>query len=451
MSSFVPRSSSNSEIKVILDSRKNWLFKIWNCPLQIFYLGVAIFVVGGGSFTLHYFFRTGLQRQFDQQLLTLTQAAVSSLDKAKTKSHQDLDRDLPWQTLFSHRQQGIEWFDENGVLLTREGSRFIGLSLLKNSSLIHLQSGSPVFQEQDQLRTITISVYEGNASDQIQKNLKLKGYIRVSESTQNLQAEFNLISLILVVHGIIILVLIQISAMHLRWQTLLSITQNVQQMKQFINDISHHLRHPLTQISIASDLMINDPEQMSAADIKKLAIITGASEQMQRLVDDLFFLARTEMLIPTTQAIASLDDLLKNLIEQFRTQAQQKGILLQVQLQSGLSVKGDETQLNRLFGNLLENALKYSKKGGTIALSVEKLRTRVVVVVKDTGIGIPSECQWSVFQRFWRSEQEQVQQQEGLGLGLVIAQAIAKQHGGEITFSSQLGLGSTFQVKLPLL
>jgi signal transduction histidine kinase len=143
-----------------------------------------------------------------------------------------------------------------------------------------------------------------------------------------------------------------------------------------------------------------------------------------------------------------LNELLQDLAEQFQLQAKRKKINFQVRLSAELWVKGDRNQLNRLFINLLENACKYTPEEGRVTLSLKKLRQNLIVLVEDTGIGIAPEQLPFVFQRFWRAKS--ARQQEGLGLGLAIAQSIAKLHGGEITVKSQIGIGTSFQVRLPL-
>jgi signal transduction histidine kinase len=102
-----------------------------------------------------------------------------------------------------------------------------------------------------------------------------------------------------------------------------------------------------------------------------------------------------------------------------------------------------------LFSNLLDNAIKYTNLGGSVTLSSLQSGGWAVVTVQDTGIGIPSEYLPLVFQRFWRSEQTRTRQEQGLGLGLAISKTIVEQHQGKISVSSQVGVGTRFQVRLP--
>lgn len=141
---------------------------------------------------------------------------------------------------------------------------------------------------------------------------------------------------------------------------------------------------------------------------------------------------------------------MQSLSEQFTPIARAKGINLQTQLAKKIIIRGDQDEVNRLFTNLLENAIKYTDAQGNVFLSVKQSQTKVIVTVKDTGIGIPSDHLPFIFQDFWRSETVKVKYPEGLGLGLTIAEAIIQQHQGKITVISEVGVGSCFQVHFPL-
>lgn len=416
------------------------------------YLVITSLILGTSGIAIHVFFKNSLNQQFDKQLLILSQAAAPSLNQVKKQGRQGLDQESSWRALFTNREQSLEWFSVDGKLLAKEGVRFLSLPLFQNQALGSLQQGNPFFQQKGGLRAVTISVYTDTSQA---KTLQLVGYLRASQSTQPLHAIMNQLHLGLGMGGVAALLLTSLSSIYLTQQAIEPIKQSLQKLKQFTADASHELRNPLTRISLATEMILSITEQVSPLDSKELSIISRSADQMQRLIEDLLFLARTEITpIPGTEFngfVASLNDLLQALIEQFELQAHSKSITFKVNLAPDLSVKGDTVQLERLFSNLLENAIKYTLLGGNITISMRRVKLQAIVSVEDTGIGIPAECQPMVFQRFWRSDQARIQQQEGLGLGLAIAQAIAKQHGGEIIVSSQEGVGSLFQVRLPIL
>ncbi|WP_228060415.1 MULTISPECIES: sensor histidine kinase [unclassified Coleofasciculus] len=163
-------------------------------------------------------------------------------------------------------------------------------------------------------------------------------------------------------------------------------------------------------------------------------------------------MARTDTTTaPKTEWTAiPLQELLEDGVEFLEWEAEAKNIALKSNLESGVFVKGDASQLRRLFSNLLENALQYTPSGGTVLLSMSKGDTFAIATVEDTGIGIAPEHLSFIFDRLWREDRARTYREEGSGLGLAIAQAIAQRHGGEITVSSELGVGSCFKVLLPM-
>jgi two-component system, OmpR family, manganese sensing sensor histidine kinase len=425
------------------------LSQYWQLLLS--YLVTMIIILGTSAAALNEFFSRRLTQQLEKQLLILAQAATPSLGIVKTKNYQRLGQELPWRELFSTPEQGLEWFDAEGRHLARTGQIFPRSPLFQKPLSNQLKQGTPVFARYGQVKTVTIAVY---IEDSALKSLQLQGYIRASESTEHINLVLRQLRFGLAIGALTALILIVLSSVYLTRQALTPMRQSFQRLKRFTADASHELRNPLTRISLATELMLSQEGPVHPSDSRELTMIANATDQMQYLIEDLLFLARTEVApLASTNPEGlqiSLDQLLQALIEQFELQARKKQITVQAQLLPDLSMRGDANQLTRLFSNLLENALKYTEGGGCITVSVEQLKRNAIVQVEDTGIGIPSEYQPFVFQRFLRSEQSLVQQQDGLGLGLAIAQAIAKQHGGEISVSSQVGIGSIFRVRLPL-
>ncbi|MDJ0706061.1 MAG: HAMP domain-containing sensor histidine kinase [Leptolyngbyaceae cyanobacterium MO_188.B28] len=427
------------------------IFKDIHWRLLLAYLIAMAAILGVSSAALYGFLYRSFSHQLNHQLRTLAQAAVPSLDTVKTEGRRSLDEDLPWRDLFLYKEQSLEWFDDDRNLLARQGSDFPDIPLSKSLPSTDPNPGLPEIQYRGQLRVMTIAVY---ADDLDGKTLQLEGYLRASQSTQRMNATLNHLRLGLGLGGVTALCLASISSLYLTRQAVKPMQQSFQRLTQFAADASHELRNPLTRISIATEIMMGHPDQLKPSDIKKLTTITHATEQMKRLIDDVLFLTRTDAAyVPMARkesADISLHEMLLNLAERFESQAQVKGINFQKRLLINLSVKGNANQLERLFSNLLENAIKYTRKGGRVTLSLNKYRQNAIVSIRDTGIGIPSEYLPFVFRRFWRVEQSKAQDGNGFGLGLAIAETIAKQHRGEILVNSQEGIGTCFQVKLPL-
>ena len=456
------------------------MFQSLRWRLLLAYLMIISGLFGSSAAVIYTFFSHNLNQQFNNELLNLAQAAGPSLEIVKIEGSSGLEQswsdDLPWHH-FIAREEGIEWFNAEGKVLAKHGTIFPDFSLaeyffpmdLEDYSAVHPQhnhnrspiiaphqntlhwvQGPPVIQQQGQIRSLTVAVYIDNPK---KKTLQLEGYIRVSESTLEVEAVLTEFGVGLGLGGIIFLMLSSISGVYLSRMARKPIKQSFERLKQFSADASHELRNPLTAISTTVELMQSHPEQLNPKDAKKLAIISSATAQITRLVEDLLFLIRNDAAdapFNVEGSLVPLDELLKDLVEQFKPQAQSREIHFESHLLTGIFVKGDTHLLSRLFSNLLENALKYTAVGGRVALFLEKHKRFAVVRVEDTGIGIPQEYLPFIFQRFWRSDKARSQQKDGLGLGLAISQTIAQRHRGEIKVSSKEGVGSSFQVYLPL-
>ncbi len=409
--------------------------------LLLSYLAAMVIILGTAAFAVYVFFTRSLYRQFDDELRNSARAAAPSLAFAKTEIPAPLDEDAPWRHLFN-RSESLEWFSTDGKLLARVGAIFSTLPLGKNFD---------VFQQQGRIRSFTIPVY---GYGQNQKQPQIEGYVRSSDSTEEVEKVLSQLRWGFGLGGFVALSLISIGGMWLTKQALEPVECSFGQLKQFTADASHELRSPLTVVKTSVEVMqmLNEPEGIHPLYAKRLTAIANAISQMTCLVEDLLFLARTDAITgtPTFEPIPiPLDELLQDLVELLEPQLQAKDITLKTYWLPGILVAGNAAQLTRLFSNLLENALQYTSSGGTVVLSMSSKNRSVIVCVEDTGIGIASEDLLKVFHRFWRSDKARSRREGGLGLGLAIAQAIAQSHGGEITVSSSLGAGSCFRVVLP--
>lgn len=130
--------------------------------------------------------------------------------------------------------------------------------------------------------------------------------------------------------------------------------------------------------------------------------------------------------------------------------AAQVKLVAQIQVSYPVAVVGNEEQLYRLVSNLIDNAIQATPTNGKVTVSLNKSESYAILQVQDTGMGIATEDQRRIFDRFYRVQIDRSRQTGGSGLGLAIAQAIVQRHQGRIHVHSQLGKGSTFTVRLPL-
>jgi len=170
---------------------------------------------------------------------------------------------------------------------------------------------------------------------------------------------------------------------------------------------------------------------------------------MTQLTEDLLLLARTNKVASINKDTVNLTAILKNLVQLYQSRAELKQISLKPQLTENINLVGDSSQLTRLFTNLIQNSLHYTRSGGTVEITANRLGSYCIVSVRDTGVGIAPEHIKLIFERFWRADESRSYWNGGSGLGLAIAQTITQNHGGSITVTSQLGVGSCFTVRLP--
>lgn len=415
----------------------------WRLLLSQLMVMTAILSVFGAG--VYVFLSRNLYRQLDKKLLTLAQSAAPYLVQVRAKGNQTLERvdEVPWRDIFNRDKQSLEWFNAEGKLLASRGVLELAVPPKVGSQTLQRM------QKPTQVRTFTISVFRDGSN---RNHPSLEGYIRASQSTQDVETIQRQLLWGLGMGGTMTLGLVAIGGLWLTQNAIEPIEQSFKQLKQFTADASHELRGPLSVIQTSVEVMRNHPERIHPKDAKKLASIASATTQMSHLTQDLLFLARTDagvaFLAREWKPIA-LDIALQNLMELFELLAENKEISLKYQCMAMVSVMGDEAQLSRLISNLLENALQYTPSGGQVILSLTKHGRFAIVSVKDTGIGIEREHLSFIFNRFWRADKARSRREGGTGLGLAIAQAIAKRHGGKITVSSQVDVGSCFQVRLP--
>ena len=138
------------------------------------------------------------------------------------------------------------------------------------------------------------------------------------------------------------------------------------------------------------------------------------------------------------------------MIELLGLSAEMKDIGLKFSCNTTLPVIGDRMQLNRLFSNLVHNAIQYTPNGGTVHVRATRQGRIAIVQVQDTGIGIAEDQLPHIFDRFWRADKARSRQDGGTGLGLAIVKAITQRHNGKISVTSEVGRGTCFFVRLPL-
>ncbi|MFQ5520216.1 MAG: sensor histidine kinase [Candidatus Methylomirabilia bacterium] len=224
----------------------------------------------------------------------------------------------------------------------------------------------------------------------------------------------------------------------------------VTQIRQFSADASHELQTPLTILKGELEVALRSPR--SPDDYQR--ILKSALEEIDkiaRLVEDLLLLARADAgVLRMDRRPVDLGQLVEEVYGQIKILADAQAITLGLGPVEPVSIHGDHERLRRLLLNLVDNGIKYTPPGGRVTLSVQRHAEWASIRIADNGIGLSSEEQEWVFQRFYRSAEARSRGEGGAGLGLCIARSIAEAHSGRIEVESGPGRGSTFTVLLPL-
>jgi signal transduction histidine kinase len=222
-------------------------------------------------------------------------------------------------------------------------------------------------------------------------------------------------------------------------------------LRRFTADASHELKTPLTvlraDIERAMQATTTASEQLPALE-EALAETT----RMADLVDSLLTLARAdEGRFDIYQETVPLGPMMLDVFETATILGEEAGVTVELLGNEAMTAQGDPVRLRHLFLNIVTNALKYTPRGGTVSMLLERRGELAAFIVRDTGLGIAAADLPFIFERFWRADRARSRGGErgGFGLGLAIAQWIAQAHGGTINVSSRLGRGTTFTVTIP--
>lgn len=232
-------------------------------------------------------------------------------------------------------------------------------------------------------------------------------------------------------------------------------TQALQQLNNekslFLAVLAHDMRSPLTSINLYGQMLQRSPK-LAAEKPRILQSILNSQQHLQELVDNILDLEKLEAGNPLELEFEWFDlmEVLDLLADSMAAQASDKAIALTFNYEvEHLPMRGDRSQIRRVFANLLSNAIKYTPQYGGVTITAWQQEQHIVVSVQDTGYGIPADDLDTIFDRYSRVDKHR-DKAAGTGLGLSISQAIVKAHAGEIVVQSQEEVGTTFTVELPI-
>jgi heavy metal sensor kinase len=224
----------------------------------------------------------------------------------------------------------------------------------------------------------------------------------------------------------------------------------IQGSKRFVADASHELRTPLTVLRGELEGLAQDP-QVKPHIRESLGSMLEEVDRLAEIVEGLLALSRLDAGDGKAEWVKfDLAELAATTADQMSLLAEDKNITVVCESTPGVTVEGDRARLKQVVVNLLDNAIKYTPRGGRVSLKVSQEEGYAVLDVVDSGIGIPREALPHVFQRFYRVDPSRSRDQGGAGLGLSIVKSICTAHGAAVEVSSVPGNGSRFRIRQPL-
>jgi signal transduction histidine kinase len=225
-----------------------------------------------------------------------------------------------------------------------------------------------------------------------------------------------------------------------------------QSQRDFIANVSHELKTPLTSIQGFAQAILDEKPTPAKETSQSARIILDEARRMNKMVLELLTLARLDAgILSSRKEMIDLQALLRNVLEKLSPQARSSGVRLEEELERVVEITGDGENLTQVFVNLIENAIKYSKRGGRVLVTCCQQEDRVEIHVYDNGPGIPATDQARIFERFYQTDKSRSGGPgRGVGLGLAIAKQLLTSMGGTISVESAPASGSDFMVKLPI-
>jgi len=225
----------------------------------------------------------------------------------------------------------------------------------------------------------------------------------------------------------------------------------VRQLRQFVTDASHELRTPIAVLHGETELLLSKPRTAEEYQ-KTLSAFDDELKKLTRIVEGLFTLSIADAgQLHVESEPMYINEVLEEACALVSSRARRKGIAILRRLDQEFPYNGDEAFLHQLFLIFLDNAIKYSPERSVIHVTLEQVEGAIRACFQDHGIGISAEHLPFIFERFYRAAPSNAGDSQSGGLGLAIAQAIVRAHGGGIECTSEVGIGSSFTVVLPLI
>lgn len=329
-------------------------------------------------------------------------------------------------------------------------STFYTVAVSYEGDILEIENEPPTVHTDDDLERLARSIIKGGRDNGTENNLAFyktdkEGYTLVTFMDNTIVNEnaMTLFRYTLIFGGVALVIFFFLSVFLAR-KIVNPLEESYQKQKQFISDAGHELKTPVSVVSANAELLSRE-----LGDNQWLQNIQYENERMGMLVGQLLDLARTEDVAPQMEHI-NLSRLVDGEALPFESVAFEKGLVLNINITSNIGVVGNSTQLKQIVSILLDNAIRHSKGGGEVWLTLTKEHGFAKLSVINKGDEIPEEQRTKIFERFYRVDTARNSEDKHYGLGLAIAKAIATSHKGHIEVGCFNGFVE-FRVQIPVL
>ena len=247
---------------------------------------------------------------------------------------------------------------------------------------------------------------------------------------------------------IIILLFVIIFGFLLTYKTLEPIKSNMQKQKRFIADASHELRTPIAVIISGLEVNLNNKKLDIISAKKTLESTLDEMREFSKLSNNLLDISKDDSSMYKKYEPISINELIKTIIEKNRNIALSKEINIEDKTEGITTILGNKIELERVFYNILDNAIKYTSSGGTISVSDKVVTNKYILTISDNGCGISKDIIDRIFDSFFRGDVSR--STSGAGLGLTLSKKIIENHKGTISIKSQENKGTNVIITLPI-
>lgn len=387
-------------------------------------------------------------RELDTQMEVLTDIATHLKDKGESFIENSMNGPNNASNANNgdrHEKFGPPHFEKNTILVLYKNKELVEMQL---NPFFTMDSPPPLnLNEQDAVISFT------------EENHYFRSIIHsdgdeIYQLVMNVDMEINAIHTLnqtLLITFCLLLLLAAAASRYLTRKLMIPIKTAYSDQVQFIQDASHEMRTPLAVIKSAIELMLRSPEKRIDENSTQVAQMLGEIRHLEKLNHNLLSLSKEVLSTPMDISSVKLSEFFTRLVSYYEDLAEHEEKHFKFEMSAPMpSAFWDSLKIQRSITILLENAFKYTEAGDTISLTVKSDNNLLYVTIADTGIGISETELPLIFSRFFRSPNVRARNIEGSGIGLSLLRAIAKPMKIKIKVQSQLEIGTTFDLQIPL-